>query len=45
MGETWQIQDAKNKLSEVITRALKQGPADDYKTWGENCRGDFICRI
>ena len=22
----WQIQDAKNKLSEVITLALKQGP-------------------
>jgi len=22
----WQIQDAKNKLSEVIERALKQGP-------------------
>ncbi|MBI5952295.1 MAG: type II toxin-antitoxin system Phd/YefM family antitoxin [Chloroflexi bacterium] len=26
MNETWQIQDAKNKLSEVIARALKQGP-------------------
>lgn len=26
MSEIWQIQDAKNKLSEVITRALKQGP-------------------
>ncbi|HMZ08586.1 MAG TPA: type II toxin-antitoxin system Phd/YefM family antitoxin [Anaerolineales bacterium] len=26
MNSTWQIQDAKNKLSEVITRALKQGP-------------------
>ena len=22
----WQLQDAKNKLSEVIDRALKQGP-------------------
>jgi antitoxin Phd len=26
MNETWQIQDAKNKLSEVIARALAQGP-------------------
>ncbi len=26
MSDTWQIQDAKNKLSEVIARALKQGP-------------------
>lgn len=26
MNTTWQIQDAKNKLSEVIARALKQGP-------------------
>ncbi len=26
MSDIWQIQDAKNKLSEVITRALKQGP-------------------
>jgi prevent-host-death family protein len=26
MDDVWQIQDAKNKLSEVITRALKQGP-------------------
>jgi antitoxin Phd len=26
MDTTWQIQDAKNKLSEVIERALKQGP-------------------
>jgi prevent-host-death family protein len=26
MNETWQLQDAKNKLSEVIARALKQGP-------------------
>jgi len=26
MSEIWQIQDAKNKLSEVITRALKEGP-------------------
>jgi len=26
MDKTWQIQDAKNKLSEVIARALKQGP-------------------
>jgi antitoxin Phd len=26
MNTIWQIQDAKNKLSEVITRALKQGP-------------------
>ncbi|GER79287.1 MAG: type II toxin-antitoxin system Phd/YefM family antitoxin [Anaerolineales bacterium] len=26
MNAIWQIQDAKNKLSEVITRALKQGP-------------------
>jgi antitoxin Phd len=23
---TWQLEDAKNKLSEVIERALKQGP-------------------
>ncbi|MBK6793540.1 MAG: type II toxin-antitoxin system Phd/YefM family antitoxin [Anaerolineales bacterium] len=26
MIAVWQIQDAKNKLSEVITRALMQGP-------------------
>jgi len=26
MKDIWQIQDAKNKLSEVIARALKQGP-------------------
>ena len=26
MNSVWQIQDAKNKLSEVITRALTQGP-------------------
>jgi antitoxin Phd len=26
VSEIWQIQDAKNKLSEVIMRALKQGP-------------------
>ena len=26
MNTTWQIQDAKNKLSEVIARALNQGP-------------------
>lgn len=26
MNAVWQIQDAKNKLSEVITCALKQGP-------------------
>jgi len=26
MNGIWQIQDAKNKLSEVVTRALKQGP-------------------
>jgi antitoxin Phd len=26
MNNTWQIQEAKNKLSEVITCALKQGP-------------------
>ena len=26
MNATWQIQDAKNKLSEVIARALEQGP-------------------
>jgi prevent-host-death family protein len=26
MNDTWQIQDAKNKLSEVIARALKDGP-------------------
>jgi antitoxin Phd len=26
MSDVWQIQDAKNKLSEVIARALKQGP-------------------
>ena len=26
MNEIWQLQDAKNKLSEVISRALKQGP-------------------
>lgn len=26
MNTVWQIQDAKNRLSEVIARALKQGP-------------------
>jgi prevent-host-death family protein len=26
MDGVWQIQEAKNKLSEVITRALRQGP-------------------
>lgn len=26
MNNVWQIQNAKNKLSEVITRALTQGP-------------------
>jgi prevent-host-death family protein len=26
MNTDWQIQDAKNRLSEVIARALKQGP-------------------
>jgi antitoxin Phd len=26
MDGVWQIQDAKNKLSEVIARALRQGP-------------------
>lgn len=26
MSEIWQIQDAKNKLSEVISRALNEGP-------------------
>ena len=26
MNDVWEIQDAKNKLSEVITRALKEGP-------------------
>lgn len=26
MEAVWQIQDAKNKLSEVITCAIKQGP-------------------
>jgi antitoxin Phd len=26
MNGTWQIQEAKNKLSEVISRALNQGP-------------------
>jgi antitoxin Phd len=26
MDGVWQIQDAKNKLSEVISRALRQGP-------------------
>ncbi len=26
MNGIWQIQDAKNKLSEVVARAIKQGP-------------------
>jgi len=26
MNGTWQIQDAKNKLSEVIAQAIKKGP-------------------
>jgi antitoxin Phd len=26
MSEIWQLQDAKNKLSEVVSRALEEGP-------------------
>ena len=26
MGRTWQIQEAKNKLSEVVDEAIKHGP-------------------
>ncbi|MCQ3937473.1 MAG: type II toxin-antitoxin system prevent-host-death family antitoxin [Chloroflexi bacterium] len=26
MNKTWQVHEAKNQLSEVIARALKQGP-------------------
>ena len=28
MGMSWQLQEAKNKLSEVIDRALKYGPQE-----------------
>ncbi|MBN1761186.1 MAG: type II toxin-antitoxin system Phd/YefM family antitoxin [Chitinispirillaceae bacterium] len=28
MGMTWQIQDAKNKLSEVIEHAVNEGPQE-----------------
>ena len=28
MGVPWQVQDAKNKFSEVIDRALKDGPQE-----------------
>ena len=31
MGMTWQIQEAKNKFSEVIARALKDGPQEITK--------------
>jgi prevent-host-death family protein len=26
MGETWQLQEAKNKLSEVVDKAISDGP-------------------
>ncbi|MBL7161940.1 MAG: type II toxin-antitoxin system Phd/YefM family antitoxin [Anaerolineales bacterium] len=35
MNTTWQIQEAKNKLSEVIDRALEQGP-QLITRWGKN---------
>ncbi len=28
MGMSWQLQEAKNKLSEVVDRALKDGPQE-----------------
>ena len=31
MGMTWPIQDAKNKFSEVIERAIKDGPQEITK--------------
>ncbi len=35
MNTIWQIQEAKNKLSEVINRALEQGP-QLITRWGKN---------
>ena len=36
MGSTWQLQDAKNRFSEVVERALTSGPqtVDPEKTFG-----------
>ncbi len=31
MGMSWQLQEAKNKLSEVVDRALKDGPQEITK--------------
>ncbi len=31
MGMAWQLQEAKNKLSEVVDRALKSGPQEITK--------------
>ncbi len=31
MGMVWQLQEAKNKLSEVLDRALKNGPQEITK--------------
>lgn len=31
MGMTWQVQDAKNKFSEVIERAITDGPQEITK--------------
>lgn len=31
MGMVWQLQEAKNKLSEVVDRALKDGPQEITK--------------
>ncbi|MEW6406138.1 MAG: type II toxin-antitoxin system prevent-host-death family antitoxin [Chloroflexota bacterium] len=35
MNTIWQIQEAKNKFSEVIDRALEQGP-QFITRWGKN---------
>jgi prevent-host-death family protein len=35
MNTSWQMQEAKNKLSEVVDRALEQGP-QLITRWGNN---------
>jgi prevent-host-death family protein len=35
MNTSWQMQEAKNKLSEVVDRALEQGP-QLITRWGKN---------
>ncbi len=35
MSRTWQLQEAKNKLSEVVEKAIQDGPQRITK-WGED---------